>query len=85
MSLYNAKTVPSGTAFTKFDTDLNPLTINIVSADGRNCSCPAGFRQDCRHRTMLGHFQAAKAINSERFFDYETRSWHEPIAKSKKD
>lgn len=79
MILYNMKTITSGYEVSKFDDDMNVMSVSHVSLSGRECSCPAGFKLSCRHREMLHHFQSKKAIDTDKFFDYELGIWYQPI------
>ena len=38
-------------------------------------ACPAGVRPTCRHRKMLPLFMANDAIDTNKFYCYETHQW----------
>lgn len=37
----------------------------------RECDCPAGHRQSCRHRQMLPQMMAAGIVNTHYFWDFD--------------
>lgn len=52
MSLYACVPIPhGGFAMTRFDLDMNPeVTYEVTNA---TCTCPAGVRPTCKHRSRL--------------------------------
>ena len=81
MSLYNLRSSgysdPDKFAITKFDEDMNPLNTYDVSLN--ECTCPAGVRPTCRHRTMLPHFLATNRFDNDWFYDFESGKWEQPF------
>lgn len=78
-ALYNLKSNSKGWIITKFDADLNPDTsYQMIHMDGvLNCSCPQMAKPKCRHRTMFPEFQLKQRIDTNWFFDYDTRQWRQ--------
>ena len=84
-SLYNLKqTGPTSFTLGKFDADLNVAAVYHLEAKGHGylCDCPANQRsvvtKPCKHKRMLPFMLGA--TNSDRFYDPESRSWHQPLA-----
>lgn len=81
--LYNMRTVGDKTySITKFDDDLNveaTYTLRAISKTEFSCDCPAGPRPSCRHRKMIPFFAVHGAIDSNRFYCYDTQMWHTPL------
>lgn len=67
MTLYNAKTEGHSLRVTKFDSDLNPESSYLTTAE--NCECPAGVRSTCRHRQMYYNLRAI--ADGPYFFNYD--------------
>lgn len=85
MILYACRTsTPDAYVIAKFDEDFNvAATYNLTAltkVTDWSCDCPAGPRPSCRHRKMLQAFLAANAVDTDRFYCYETQSWHQPLA-----
>jgi len=77
-SLYNLKSTPDGYRMVKFDQYLNVEKIyNILYRRGRfYCDCPQGVKGPaCRHRDMVPVFTSHKAVNTGKFYCYETEEW----------
>lgn len=81
-ALYNLKSNSKGWIITKFDADLNPDTsYQMIHMDGvLNCSCPQMAKPKCRHRTMFPEFQLKQRIDTNWFFDYDTRQWRQYLS-----
>ena len=66
--------------FKKFDSDYNLLeTYHIADTKYPICTCPAGIKPKCRHRTMLELFKASSHIGDGWFWDYDNGKWVEPL------
>lgn len=83
MNLYNLRSVAEGHfQIAKFDAEFNVEAVYDLTEGGKRCSCPAGARniilKPCKHRKMLRLMMGA--CNTDRFFDPETETWHEPLA-----
>ena len=79
MSLYACVPIPNGGfALTKFDNDLNPeVTYAVTNA---TCTCPAGARPTCKHRSrLLPAFMKRSHIADGWFLNDENMMWHRPI------
>lgn len=74
----NPGSYPPAYTFEKFDRDLNVQEVYETSREG--CSCPAGHRPKCKHRTMVPIFVTAKHVDDGWFLDWDTRLWQRPIA-----
>lgn len=89
---YRVKTIPSeGTqaakpnvTITKFTPDLeveSSYTMSFIPSQGAeggyyDCNCPAS-KFDCRHKSILKQFEAYGQIDGEKFFCFETKTFHE--------
>ncbi len=73
MSLYNLRSADGSYRIQKFDEELNPLfdSSYLISENFKECSCPAGHRQTCRHRQMLGPMLAANLLDSPDFWNHD--------------
>src|SRR5262249_6103834 len=85
MSRYNLRSVSqSHFQMAKFDDDLNVEAVYnlIAKGPGFSCDCPASARvvkyKPCKHQRMIGLMMGA--VNTERFYDPDTRTWAEPLA-----
>lgn len=78
-TLYLLRGFADGFSITKFDDDYNPYDTYGLSANGKECSCPAGSKPTCRHRKMLPLFQKHNHIGDGWFLVWETRQWARPI------
>lgn len=78
-SLYSCREIPgSGFAITKFDSDLNPITTYEVT--NATCTCPAGVRPTCKHRSrLLPAFMLRKHISDGWFLNDQNMMWHRPV------
>lgn len=81
-SLYNLKTTPENTyCITKFDSDLEVESSYDVSLE--DCTCPQGERDKrCRHQKMLPMFLILDRVDCGYFLDFDTKTWHRPLAAS---
>ena len=79
-SIYNLKVTDKGYGITKFSADLDPESYYIVSPE--ECECPQGHKPTCRHRRMLPMFLALARQDTEYFLDFDTLTWHKPLAVS---
>lgn len=81
-SFYNLKTQPNGSyGITKFTSDLEVESTYEVSLS--ECDCPQGERgKTCRHQRMLPMFIALNRTDTEYFLDFDTKTWHQPLAAS---
>lgn len=80
--LYSLRRHPSGFMIAKFDADMNVAAIyhlRSIPMGYYACECPAGARPNCKHRRMVPIFLASNAVDSDRFYCYETQMWHRPI------
>lgn len=82
MILYNLRLVaPNHYMIAKFSDDFNVDATYNLTEGGRRCDCPAGSRsvilKPCKHRRMLPYMLGA--VNTDRFYCYETGQWHHPI------
>lgn len=65
----------------KFDEDLNVISsyhMNwIPTKDGgyHDCQCPAA-KFDCRHKAIMKEIVAAKKVDTEQFFNFAKRTFH---------
>lgn len=75
MTLYNLKSADGEWRITKFDDDLNVESSYLVSE--KECECPAGSRDTCRHRQMLPIMLEAEAQDSALFYDFENKEFYE--------
>lgn len=78
MTLYSARTIPTGFRMVKWDDDLNVEAIYDMKQTSRatHCSCFQSNKPSCRHREMLKVFQAKKAVNKGRFYDFDHKRWY---------
>lgn len=84
-SLYNLKLLaPNHFAMAKFSSDFEVEAVYELASNGRgdySCSCPANLRsvvlKKCKHRRMLPLMLGA--VNTDRFFDPASGSWHQPL------
>ena len=73
MTLYNCHTIGGAYHMTKFDENMDiESTYELTLTE---CGCPAGARNTCRHRKMLPLFLANDAIDTNKFYCYETHQW----------
>jgi len=78
MSLYNLKSTPDGYRMVKFDDYLNVESVyNILYRRGRfYCDCPQGGKSpSCRHRDMVPVFTSHRAVDTGKFYCFETAEW----------
>jgi hypothetical protein len=79
---YNMIKTPDGYRMVKFDDwwFVNQV-YNITYRRGRfYCDCPQGGRAPtCRHRDMVPIFCQHKAVNSGKFYCYDTGEWFPAI------
>jgi hypothetical protein len=80
-SVYNLKRTPGGYRMVKFDFLLNVQEVyNIRYSRGRlHCECFAANKPTCRHRDMIPLFVTKRAVDSLKFYCYETQQWWQPI------
>lgn len=84
-TLYALRTHTLGYQMAKFDADFNVAAVYSLTATETKpteivCDCPGWLRRAmCKHVRMLHIFQKAEAINTDRFYCYETQTWHQPI------
>lgn len=83
-ALYNLRLEgPDKYSIAKFDDDFNVEAVYELTRHGAGfrCSCPAGLRtvklKPCKHQRMLPYMLGA--VNTDRFYDPETRQWHQPM------
>ena len=77
-SLYNCRSTGlANFTFTKFDADLN--VESSYQTTEKECTCPAGAKPTCRHRTMLPLFITAGHVDDGYFLDWSTRMWRKPL------
>lgn len=83
-SLYTIRSAePSAGAYRvmKMDQDFNAMEVYWVSEIGPTgatmiCTCPAGGKPTCRHRSMLRIFQAEDKVNKFReAYNYDKKIW----------
>jgi hypothetical protein len=87
MSLYKMNSFPGWYRCVKFDDDLNVESIYDMPVYGRRVGCPCfqGNRETCRHRTMVGIFEAVARVNTGWFLDFDKNTWHKPLEQVFKD
>lgn len=75
MTLYNCKSEGDEYRITKFDSDLNVESTYLTTL--RECQCPAGHRDTCRHRLMLPMFLKKRggADRGAWLLDYDRKQW----------
>lgn len=75
MTLYNCKSEGDEYRITKFDSDLNVESTYLTTL--RECQCPAGHRDTCRHRLMLPMFLNKRdgADRGAWLLDYDRKQW----------
>lgn len=78
--IYSIRSTEDPTKFRilKCDMDFNPTGEYHVSKNpsgSMNCSCFAGNKDVCRHRTMVIEFQLSKKVDSNSWFHFESRKW----------
>lgn len=75
MTLYNCKSEGNEYRVTKFDSDLNVESTYLTTL--RECQCPAGHRDTCRHRLMLPIFLKKRdgADRGQWLLDYDRKQW----------
>jgi len=80
MSLYKMNSFPGWYRCVKFDDELNveavydmPVTRHV------NCPCFQGNKSTCRHRTMVGIFEATHRVNTGWFLDFDKNEWKRPL------
>ena len=73
MTVYNCHTIDGAYHMTKFDENMDVEATYELSLT--ECACPAGVRPTCRHRKMLPLFMANDAIDTNKFYCYETHQW----------
>lgn len=80
MTLYSCHEIPgAGYAMHKFDNDLNPEgSYEVTNA---TCTCPAGVRPTCKHRSrLLPAFLLRKHIGDGWFLNDQNMMWHRPVS-----
>jgi hypothetical protein len=80
MPLYNAKKANGTYRVTKFDDDLEVENSYLTSE--RECTCPAGHRDTCRHRQMLPAFIEQQRVDTFWFLDWDNQKWADPLKRS---
>ena len=85
MNLYNLRSLaPNKFQMAKFDSDFNVAAVYNLEAKGGGftCDCPANNRsvvlKPCKHKRMM--LVMLGAVNTDHFYDPETRNWCQPIA-----
>jgi hypothetical protein len=76
--MYNAKTANGGYRITKFTDDMEVESSYVTTA--KECSCPAGNRDTCRHRQMLSTI--AEKADTYWFLDWDNKRWRDPFGKA---
>jgi len=80
MSLYSCRPglADQGFILTKLDMDLNPeASYEVTNA---TCTCPAGHRPTCKHRSrLLPAFLKYNHISDGWYLNDLTMMWHRPI------
>ena len=78
---YNLIKTPDGYRMVKFDDLWNVDSVyNISYRRGHFfCDCMAGNKPDCRHRQMVPIFCKHRAVNSGKFYCFDTGEWHEAM------
>lgn len=81
-NLYNLKTQLDGSyGIAKFTSGLEVESSYTVSIS--QCDCPQGERgKSCRHQRMLPLFLALNRVDTDFFLDFDTKTWHQPLAPS---
>jgi hypothetical protein len=86
MNLYNLKMFGNNKfQMAKFDSDFNVAAVYNLEPKGAGytCDCPANNRtvilKPCKHKRMMPVMLGA--VNTDRFYDPETRGWCQPIAR----
>ena len=78
---YKLKTnndAPKARTITKFDSDLDVISsyfMTYIQGSDRgyyDCSCPAS-KFDCRHKGIMAEIEARGALDSDKFFCFETK------------
>ena len=75
---YNCISTPDGYRMAKFDDWwFVDQVYNITYRRGRfYCDCPQGSKAPtCRHRVMVHIFCRHRAVNSGKFYCFETQEW----------
>lgn len=75
--LYNIKATSDGFEIAKFDLDLNVESSYALTQE--ECECPQSHKPTCRHRKMLPLFLAVDRVDTDFFFDFDTKTWHQPL------
>lgn len=82
-NLYTIKSTSNTSyAVTKFDEDFNidgeVYHISEIGPTGSQmiCTCPAGAKHICRHRTMLRLFQAEDRVDGGYFYHFDEKRWY---------
>ena len=65
-----------------FDSDPRGMKTYDVAESGNSlvCTCFAGHRNTCRHREMIGVFKVNHAIDTGAMYQFDTKTWREPIS-----
>jgi hypothetical protein len=81
MVLYNLKSTPDGYRMVKFDDLLNVEAIYNIRYYRKRfyCDCPASNKPNCRHRDMVREFTTHRAVDTGKFFCYDTGDWYPAI------
>ena len=79
LSLYTLHETPTPGEFIiqKFDTDYTCESVYACTL--RECQCPQGHKDRCRHRTMLPLFLKFGHIGDGWFLEWDTRQWRKPV------
>src|SRR6266849_5335346 len=72
-NLYNCKHSGDQYRMTKFDEHMNVESSYLCTT--KECECPAGHRQMCRHREMLPRFIQRGVVGTEWCYDYARGGW----------
>jgi hypothetical protein len=77
-----SKNNPDHYVCTKLDGDYEALETYHISVIGTHemiCTCPAGSKSKCRHRTMLSLFAEKKVIGQKWSYNFDKSTWIPPI------
>lgn len=80
IAYYNCKKANGVYRITKFNEDLDVESSYLTS--NKDCDCPAGVRDTCRHRQMLPEFISTGRIGSWWFLDWDNHKWVDPFKKA---
>lgn len=83
MSLYACREMPgAGYTLTKLDLDLNPEAVYEVT--NATCTCPAGPRPTCKHRSrLLPAFLLHKHVDDGWLLNDLNMMWHRPLTEDR--